>query len=96
MLICAWLALTHAPLTTDFDAFLPTNGAARLLPELRAGLVERLILMGTVGGTGEARAAVSTALAALLQHTDYFLRVANGENFMGALSAGCCSRTVTY
>jgi predicted exporter len=83
MLVCAWLALTRAPVTTDLEAFMPREGgAAALLAELQAGPAQRLILIGVSGGTEAARAAVSTALAQILRRTGLFTRVANGENLM--------------
>jgi len=78
---CAVLAL-RADYTADMSAFLPrspTPAQQLLVDQLTEGVLSRLLLVGIEGGTPEARAELSRALARRLQDGGLFVSVRNGD-----------------
>ncbi|WP_423454394.1 MMPL family transporter [Ottowia sp. VDI28] len=81
MIACAAVVATSR-YSTDMSAFLPKDPDARqrlLVDQIREGALSRMILMGIDGGTPEARADASRALAAKLRASGEFLGVVNGD-----------------
>lgn len=82
MIACiAVVATSHY--STDMSAFLPKDPDARqrlLIDQIREGALSRMVLMGIDGGTPEARADASRALAAKLRASGDFLGVVNGDD----------------
>lgn len=85
--LAAWQAW-RTPLRTDLTVFLPRAPALEqqlLIEQLKSGTPARMVLAAIEGGTPEARAAASRALAATLRADAQFEHVANGD--AGALGA---------
>lgn len=79
--IAAWQAV-RTPIRTDLSVFLPRSPAIEqqiLIEQLRAGTLARLVLVGIEGGSAEARAQASRALAEALRADAQFTQVANGD-----------------
>jgi len=79
--IAAWQAV-RTPIRTDLSVFLPRSPAIEqqiLIEQLRAGALARLVLVGIEGGSTEARAQASRALAEALRADVQFTQVANGD-----------------
>ncbi|WP_028603320.1 MMPL family transporter [Ottowia thiooxydans] len=81
MVACVAIVATSR-FSTDMSAFLPTNPDARqrlLVDQIREGALSRMVLMGIDGGTPQARADASRALAAKLRASNDFIGVVNGD-----------------
>lgn len=81
MIACVAVVATSR-YSTDMSAFLPKDPDVRqrlLVDQIREGALSRMILMGIDGGTPEARANASRALAAKLRASGDFLGVVNGD-----------------
>lgn len=75
------LATSHY--STDMSAFLPKDPDVRqrlLVDQIREGALSRMILIGIDGGTAEARADASRALAKSMRDSGDFLGVVNGDD----------------
>ena len=76
-----WLA-ARLSVSTDLSAFLPpaaTPAQQVLVDQLRAGVAARLLLIGIEGAQPAALADASRALARVLEQSDAFESVANGD-----------------
>lgn len=81
-----WL-LAKTSVVTDLTAFLPqarSPSERLLLGELRNGPASRLILIALEGGSPQALAAASKALAEGLRGRESFVRVTNGAQLLSA------------
>ncbi|MBL8342473.1 MAG: MMPL family transporter [Rubrivivax sp.] len=78
----ALLLVVRTPFSADMSAFLPRSPDAQqrmLIEQLESGTPSRTLLVGVRGGTAEARAEASRALARTLRASARFEQVLNGE-----------------
>jgi len=82
MIACIGVVAT-SHYSTDMSAFLPKDPDERqrlLVDQIREGALSRMILIGIDGGTPEARADASRALASTMRGSGDFLGVVNGDD----------------
>ena len=82
LLAAAIAVVANSRFSTDMSAFLPANPDARqrlLVDQIKDGALSRMVLMGIEGGSPEARAQASRALADSLRRDEAIASVINGD-----------------